>query len=652
MRKAFCTLFGLLLLTVAWTQEEMPVQFGKVTPEDFKVVPTGVDSGAGAIVVADYGTCHFEGNWNYQSSVSLIFIHTCRIRIIKREAFDAATIVIPLFTNNIQAEFITGLKASTYNMENGQVVETKLDDNAVFTDRINKNRNQRKFSFPALKEGSIVEYTYRHVSPAYFNLQPWAFQRQYPCLWSEFRAEIPNILQYATLSFGFQPFYISTSENISYKGMTTYRWVMKDVPALKPEPYTTSISNYLARLEFQLARFNVPGNSGGDVMGSWASLGRRLLESENFGADLDKNNNWLDDDLKKINMGAGSDLDRAQKIYEYVRDNFTCTSHDRISMDNPIKTVFKNRNGSEAELNLLLTAMLRHANIAADPVILSTRDNGFVSAVYPLLSRFNYVITRIGNDSILYYLDASEPWLSFGKLPERCYNGYARVLNRETPSSVIFDPDSVKESKITMVILNKEKDGLSGHLQSTPGFNEASHIRQKIRSSGLEEFMKTIRTSYSGELTVSGLEIDSLQHPDDPLEISYDVRVPLESHPDVLYFSPILASALKENPFKAADRRYPVEMPNTIDEAYTLSMDIPDGYVIDELPQSAKVLFKEGQGVYEYLLVKGDGIIQFRSRIKLDQADFKPEDYDMLREFFGYIVKKQSEQIVFKKKKA
>jgi len=35
----------------------------------------------------------------------------------------------------------------------------------------------------------------------------------------------------------------------------------------------------------------------------------------------------------------------------------------------------------------------------------------------------------------------------------------------------------------------------------------------------------------------------------------------------------------------------------------------------------------------------------------LKKANFVPEDYDTLRDFFAYIVKKQSEQIVFKKKK-
>jgi hypothetical protein len=113
----------------------------------------------------------------------------------------------------------------------------------------------------------------------------------------------------------------------------------------------------------------------------------------------------------------------------------------------------------------------------------------------------------------------------------------------------------------------------------------------------------------------------------------------------------MLNEGYKENPFKSADRKYPVEMPYAMDETYTLSMDIPEGYVVDELPKSTRVLFNDDEGFFEYLIVKGDGNIQFRSRIKFNKANFKPEDYASLRDFFGFVVKKQSEQIVFKKKK-
>jgi hypothetical protein len=111
-----------------------------------------------------------------------------------------------------------------------------------------------------------------------------------------------------------------------------------------------------------------------------------------------------------------------------------------------------------------------------------------------------------------------------------------------------------------------------------------------------------------------------------------------------------MSEALKENLFKAAKRSSPVEMPYTIDETFTISMETPKGYVLDEIPKSAKVDFNGGEGLFEYLIGKTGNGIQLRSRIQLRKANFSPEDYDSLRDFFGYIVKKSNEQVVFKKK--
>jgi hypothetical protein len=665
----FAGLCVFLVQTCAMAQDKTPVKFGKVIPEDFNVMAPDYDTSAAAVILADVGDSHFEGD--PKGGVDLFFTRSCRIKILKRSGFDAATLVIPLYSSGSKSERITGLRAATYTLEDGKVVETKVDDKSIFIDKLSNQVTQRRFAFPALKEGAIVEYKYTVESPFHFNLQSWWFQGAYPCLWSEYTVEIPDFFQYVTLAHGFVPFSISTTvsrpvnfhltdpggvgrdEQFDYQtNIVTHRWVIRNVPSLKAEPFTTSVENYLSRLEFQYARFVHPDGIIDDEMGNWGSISEALLKADDFGADLDRNNGWLDDEMKTIMNGASSPLEKAKKIYAFVRDNFSCNSHSRLYMDEPLKTIYKNRHGSEAELNLLLTAMLRHEQIACDPVILSTRDNGFPNEIYPLLSRFNYVISMAHIDSTFYTLDASEPWLGFSRLPLRCYNGYARVLNKENPSAIELDANGMKESKMTMVFITKdEKGGLSGRLTTTPGFNEACDLRAEIKSSGTGELLKHIKTAYSEGILVDSLEIDSLTKPEEPLQMAYNLEIKPDRATDIIYFNPMLGEAYKENPFKSADRKYPVEMPFAMDEIYTLTMDIPEGYVVDELPKSAKVLFNEDQGTFEYLIAKGDDNIQFKSRIRLNQANFKPEDYTALRDFFGYIVKKQSEQIVFKKKK-
>jgi hypothetical protein len=112
----------------------------------------------------------------------------------------------------------------------------------------------------------------------------------------------------------------------------------------------------------------------------------------------------------------------------------------------------------------------------------------------------------------------------------------------------------------------------------------------------------------------------------------------------------MLKEGYRENFFTAAERKYPVEMPYKMDETYNFQIEIPQGYVVDEIPKSAKVSLNDGEGFFEYLVSKTDEGVMLRSRIKLEKATFLPEDYETLRNFFDYIVKKHAEQIVFKKK--
>jgi Domain of Unknown Function with PDB structure (DUF3858) len=115
--------------------------------------------------------------------------------------------------------------------------------------------------------------------------------------------------------------------------------------------------------------------------------------------------------------------------------------------------------------------------------------------------------------------------------------------------------------------------------------------------------------------------------------------------------NPMFGEGYKENPFKSAERFYPVEMPFTMDETYNLQLEVPQGYAVDELPKSMVVkLNEQDEGTFEYRISKSGDNISFRSRIKLTRANFQPDEYEMLREFFDLVVKKHAEQVVFKKK--
>jgi hypothetical protein len=648
-------------------QEKSGARFGKVVPEDFAPVIYSIDSNASAVIIADIGSTEIEGN--RKGWFSLAFKHYRRIRILNKNGYDAADVIIPLYASEDEEEKLDDLKATTYNLEDGKVVETKLDiKNGLFRDKINKNLVREKFTFPGLKEGSIIEYEYRVKSDFLFNLQPWEFQGAWPCLWSEYNVTIPEFISYVFLLQGYQTpirerkdtrrtFAVqdntgfgSATRSVFSAGVSTYRWIIKNVPVLKEESFTSTLRNHISKVEFQLSEYREPLPAEKKIK-TWEQFTDELLEADDFGKQLDKDNYWISDLLSTILHSETDSLDKARSIYTFVRDNFSCTGYNGVLITQPLRNIAKKHEGTTAEINLLLIALLRRVGLSSDPVMLSTRDHGYTFADYPLLDKFNYIIVRIKVNGISYYLDASQAWLGFGKLGYECYNGHARIINEEA-TPVEFSADSLLEKSHTSVFVTSDDVGnLSGIVQQTPGYYASSRLRGLVKEKGKDQFFAEIKKGFGEDTRISDGRIDSLNQFDEPVSIMYKFEAK-NSGEDIVYFNPLLAEGYKENPFQSATRLYPVEMPYTIDETFSLQMEVPRGYEVDELPKEVIVRLNENNdGIFEYRISEVNGTISLRSRLRISHTFFLPDEYATLREFFNLVVKKHNEQIVFKKKK-
>ncbi len=646
-------------------QDKLNIKFGKIAAADFDLTKSKFDTSVNAVVIADIGRSDFDGN--NKGWFSLSFKKHIRIKILNQNGMDAANVEIPLYVSGNAEEKVINLKAATYNLENGKVVETALDRKSVFTDKYDKNHITVKFTLPAVKEGSVVEYMYTVQSDFLRNLQPWEFQGEYPVLWSQYEVKMPEFFNYVFLSqgsFRLEHSSKTTRDNFSmvdpggassssYYSFTAnaveHKWIARNVPALKTESFTSTIRNHISKIEFQLSQYRFPEMPVKDIMGNWASMAVELMKDDDFGAGLLKNNNWLEDELKPVTQGATGGLEKAKRIFAHVRDRYTSTGKRGIGLSASLKTISKNKNGYVADINLLLTAMMKQQGIEAYPVILSTRSHGYIHEFYPLIDRFNYVICAVNIDDRLYYLDATYPELGFNHLPGECYNGHARLITESMARAIYLSPDSVMEKKLTSVFIRSEKPGQwTGHSSTNAGYYESISVRERIKEKGEEPFFKSIQTAYTGDMTLSGQKIERLKDLDVPLKVEYDFEMNQEG--DMIYFNPMMLEGYKDNYFKAAERSYPVEMPYLFDETYILNLAVPAGYTVEEIPKSAKVQFGETDGFFEYMIDKSGETIRLRSRLKLNRATYAPEEYNDLRAFFSYVVKKHAEPIVLKKK--
>lgn len=666
--RSFSILCALTLcVSIGYAQKQRPnVKFGDVKPEDFAPTAYKVDSAAHAVCLYESGKSEFVGN--NQGFFSVEHKTHIRTRIMNKNAFDIATVALSIYTSGENAQKLEQFEAATYNLEDGKVVVTKLDKASIFKEKTDGYLNH-KFTFPNIKEGSIIEYSFKIVTLGISRIPSWSYQGEYPRLWSEYEVVIPALFDFAFVKQGYHPYCIDTaiaswgslyiidnnsaggpSQSYTWSGNTVRSiWAMENVPALKTEAYISSLRNYVAKIEFQLSTIRYPNQPPKQILRNWFDVAADMLKDEDFGVALSERNGWLDEDMKKLAASEDDKLERAKKIYRYVRDNYVCTDDEAVWLSQPLKKTFQTKKGNVSDLNMLLTACYLHEGYTAHPVLLSTKDHGRAVESYPVMNKFNYVLSRVEVDGAYFNLDATQSNLGFGKLPLECYNGSGRIIDK-TPLLVQLSPDSLKEKSSTNVFIVKgEKGGLIGTVTNNLGYFESAGLRARLKKIKQDEFFKDIRKGYSYDVEINNSGLDSIGLLEEPVDCHYDIKFDFNDE-SLVYFNPIIGTHIqKENPFKAAERFYPVEMPYCIDETYVLNMEIPNGYKVEELPKSTRVNLNDTEGKFEYIIAASADLIQMRTRLILNKAHFDPEDYETLRNFFTYVVKKQSEQIVFKK---
>jgi hypothetical protein len=652
--------------TIAQKKENTPIKFGTVTPIDFKPSAYAIDSNADAVLIAEVGAVNFKGNTN--GALKLVQNIKRRIHILKKGGFDAADIVITLFKGSSDEERITALSAATYILEGNKVVTYEVKKDAVFREELSKNFYRKKFTFPNLKEGAIIEYSYTLESPYFETIDRWKFQSEYPKLWSEYIYAFPAFLDFKPYYKGNSYFDITEKKtyNESFiiwnssgvdspdqtviEDMTTEtRLVKKNVPALKKEPYTSSLSNYLSSIEFQFLGYNFKSRSYIDKRGDWNTIFKNWMDNDYFGNGFYDKNTWMDNVLNPLLKDTKNELEKAKIVFDLVKKTVKYNGIEEKFIQDSHKKTFENGNGSIADINLLLMAMLKHAKLKVEPVVLSTVDNGRVYFLAPVSKAYNYIICQLTIDGVIYLLDASSAKRTFGKLPSQCYNGLAMIVDPMNPRPILLAPDSVLEKKSTTIIAAlKTKGKIEGKIKTIVGDFEAENKRHLIADNGIAIFTDKLKKAVGNDVEISHLRLDSLNQLNYPLEVNYDFAIEPPNE-NLIYLTPLLGEAYKANPFSSTVRSYPIEFESAQSETISFSMFIPEGYSLEEKPESVRVNLNENDGFFEYLVQADATMIQIINRVKINKAKFGPEEYDILRAFYTNIIKKQAEQIVFKK---
>lgn len=655
MKKIFSLLSLFFILNYTYAQN---FSYGAITYDDYEFDRKKLDSNANAIVLREFGNAYIQID-DATGRPELFFEHHVKIKIYNKEGFKEANIVIPLYKDDNQEELIDELKASTFNYTDGKLVESVMDRKAIFSENRSKYTRLTKFTLPNLKEGSVIEYSYRLKSFRLFNFKTWEFQTDIPKLHSEYVALIPGIYNYNVTLRGFQKLTDQkaelSKECMRFSGVpidcSKITYLMKNVPAFIEEDNMTAPSNFKSAIYFELSDVQLPSGVKNSYTKTWKDIDYDLSSHKELGGQM-KRKEVFKELMPTLIKDAADDLSKAKSIYNYVKKQIKWNNYYGIISEEGIKKSLEIRSGNVADVNLALIAALAAANLDAEAVILSTRENGTINKLYPVVSDFNYLVAKVNIGETSYLLDATEPLLPFGLLPLRCINDQGRVINLKKPSYWIDLKASQKNA--TSYVLNgkltpegKILGTLTTYTQGYAAFNKRKEI---LRHTSTDEFVEKLDERLP-RVKIMAHEISGIDSVENSLVEKYEVEFTVTdgTNQNQFYFSPFFINMITKNPFNLNERNYPVDLGAASDERIIVNLALSDKFELLEKPKDMAIGLPNSGGKY-LLKTNLDGeTLTLNQILQFNNAIYQPEEYLSLKEFYSKIIQNQKSEFLLKK---
>jgi len=387
-----------------------------------------------------------------------------------------------------------------------------------------------------------------------------------------------------------------------------------NLPSIKQEPFDGGASYYAATTVLSYTQLKTISTKAADR--------HRLFGRDHPWAPIATVMNWTAEDhitvtrkVKKtaaeLTKNAGSDLEKAQCIHNFVQKLFMqfarqegknrvvmMKATDRVSMDEVID--FEQTKPDQllsSDFLWLAASLYRAAGFRAEVLMLpNQRIAPFLRNIPSRALLEDLCVAVLIDGAWQYSLPNSKVPQSFNWLPweNQGFGGLLALDSKEDFIDVPFSPASLSRIK-NVGTLRLESDGtLSGSCQISFTGHDATRVRHQLQGQKTERQTTIARKNLVRQFApaeVSSLEIENIDDPGKPVQISFFLRWPgyAAMANDRLIFRPFVFRANEHPPFAADERRNAVYFPYKHEETDTLTLALPEGYEVEakEAPPSS-----------------------------------------------------------------
>ena len=644
-------------------------ELGKVTVDELKQKNHSTDSSAVAAIMFKVGDVIFD--YTQQDGFFINTTIKAKIKIYKKEGYDWANFEMLLYNEASAKQTLEIKSAYTYNLVGDKIEKTKLKSEGEFNEKVNKYWSKKKITMPNVKEGSIIEIEYTIKDEGTGLIDEWTFQDQIPVDYSEYNTYIPEYYVYNPYFRGWLAPKITKEDfrktielrNRESEGSRMYTtvnvnevsyilkktsYILESIPAIKNESFTNNIKNYISSLVLELAMTKFPNAMTQSYSTDWETVTKKIYENSDFGPELNKTG-YFEKDIDVLLKGVTSPAEKTAIVFNFVKDRMNWNEMNGYSCQNGVKSAYQDKTGNVADINLMLISMLRYAGLDANPILISTRSNGI--ALYPSRSAFNYVIAGIEVENQIILLDATNKYSLPGILPIRDLNWFGRVVRKNGSSAIVnLTPDKKSIDVVTLMGVIKEDGEIEGKVRKKSFDYNAFIFRNNFNGVSKDSYIEKLERENNG-LEILEYEVQNSLVLNEPIVENYSFKTnnSVEIIGGKMYFSPLLYFALSENPFKQENREYPVDFIFPNQDSFRVSLTIPDGYVVESLPEPKLIALPENIAKFSYEVSKTNNQVQLSYSLDLNRVVIENVYYEALKNFFKELVNKNTERIVLKR---
>ena len=587
--------------------------------------------------------------------VQEITVHE-RIKVLKEEGLKWADYSFIYINSNDIKEKYSGIKVETYNREGGKIVKTKMSRKYEFDEKFSDDARRHSFTAENVRVGSVIEVSYQFTTPRFFDIDNIYLQLSIPVNETDVTVGHSEYFNVNKSQRGYIiPQYTSDSrlkQTATSGGVLSYQVLTDkfhavDIPAMYEEPFSYCPSQYRAQVLYDFSGVAIPGAVYKNYSSTWSDVDHAIAES-----DILESVKARFRDAKELEaalQGVEGDEKKVLAVRKYVTDRVKWDKKSRLVPKGP-REALKQGSGSDVDINALTASALNAVGFTAEPVMIRRRSEGVLFDFHASINTFDTFIIKVTSP------DGSQSWF----LDAAREYGYLNVLNPAflIPQARLIHLDGIGQ---WVDLTNLTKQNRANEMVTTQFSPEGNLVgKASISAVGLASY--SVKSHYDDFDTEDGY-LDELES-DEGLQVqefeinkeygpsttvTYTFEKELDDTGDRLYINPFLSTFHSASDFRKEDRKIPVDFPYPENLAYSFVLDIPEGYIVEELPENANLTCPPVKGRLQFQAKNLGRQISVSYRFSMEATQVLPESYQDLRLFWEKAAGIEKSTIVLKK---